>query len=176
MIGNSYQTITLRRSRVVVSLPFLIRKALRPCQWWWGRRLNKQKITHAKGTKASKRTLAWSETSGLGRSSISSARLHSYRPVLYVGQNCRACGLLHEHCCPRSTTDLETGPGLSLFGTSSPLRVRVHGVEWKQKRSGCMGRDMKPWKHGVIGSLPDSASPGQCSTCRLVSGSTCRSK
>jgi hypothetical protein len=133
MIGNSYQTITLRRSRVVVSLPFLIRKALRPCQWWWGRRLNKQKITHAKGTKASKRTLAWSGTSGLGRSSISSARLHSYRPVLYVGQNCRACGLLHEHCCPRSTTDLETGPGLSLFGTSSPLRVRVHGVEWKQK-------------------------------------------
>lgn len=135
---------------------FLIRKALRPCQWWWGR-LNKQKITHAKGTKASKRTLAWSGTSGLGRSSISSARLHSYRPVLYVGQSCRACGLLHEHCCPRSTTDLETGPGLSLFGTSSPLRT-AYTVWSGNRRSGCMGRDMKPWKHGVIGSLPDSAS------------------
>jgi hypothetical protein len=168
MIGNSYQTITLRRSRVVVSLLFSNLQSIASLSMVWGR-LNKQKITHAKGTKASKRTLAWSGTSGLGRSSISSARLHSYRPVLYVGQNCRACGLLHEHCCPRSTTDLETGPGLSLFGTSSPLRVRVHGVEWKQKIRvhGKRHETLEAWCDRILARL---GIIGQCSMCRLVSG------
>jgi hypothetical protein len=39
------------------------------------------------------------------------------------------------------------------------LRYAYGYTVWSgNRRSGCMGRDMKPWKHGVIGSLLDSAS------------------